>query len=119
MLAKLKKEYETLSNRVRFILGVISEEIKINKVKRRVLIQKLKSLGFNTISELNTILNENKKVTVVQNSEEKIDQDEGEIKEGTMEIDEVLADGEIPAKEYDYLLTMPMWSLTDEKVEEL
>jgi DNA topoisomerase-2 len=38
MLAKLLKDYETLSNKVRFILGVISEEIKINKVKKRVII---------------------------------------------------------------------------------
>jgi len=61
MLAKLLKDYETLSNKVRFILGVISEEIKINKVKKRVIIQRLKNLGFKTQSELNEILPERKK----------------------------------------------------------
>jgi len=30
-----------------------------------------------------------------------------------------MADGEVPAKEYDYLLTMPLWSLSEEKVAEL
>ena len=30
-----------------------------------------------------------------------------------------LAAGEISGKEYDYLLTMPLWSLTDEKVRDL
>lgn len=30
-----------------------------------------------------------------------------------------LLPGEIPSKEYDYLLSMPMWSLTDEKVTDL
>jgi DNA topoisomerase-2 len=33
--------------------------------------------------------------------------------------DEQVAEGEISPKEYDYLLTMPLWSLSDEKVEEL
>lgn len=27
--------------------------------------------------------------------------------------------GAVPVKEYDYLLTMPLWSLSEEKVEEL
>jgi DNA topoisomerase-2 len=40
-----------------------------------------------------------------------------EVKESEVESD---ADqGEVPAKEYDYLLGMPMWSLTFEKVEAL
>lgn len=30
-----------------------------------------------------------------------------------------MGDGEVPAKEYDYLLTMPLWSLSEEKVAEL
>ena len=30
-----------------------------------------------------------------------------------------MEDGEVPAKEYDYLLTMPLWSLSEEKVAEL
>lgn len=38
MLSRLRKEVETLSNKVRFILGVISEEIKVNRVKRRVIV---------------------------------------------------------------------------------
>lgn len=38
MLAKLRKDCETLSNKVRFILAVIAEEIRINKVKRRLIV---------------------------------------------------------------------------------
>lgn len=30
-----------------------------------------------------------------------------------------LQPGEVPAREYDYLLSMPMINLTEEKVEEL
>ena len=35
MLAKLKKEYETLRNKVRFIKAVINEEVQIKRVKRQ------------------------------------------------------------------------------------
>jgi DNA topoisomerase II len=64
LLARLNKEFETISNKVRFILGVISEEIKVSRVKKRVLIAKLKSMGFKTASELNEILPEKKRPSV-------------------------------------------------------
>ena len=38
MLSKLRKDFEILSNKVRFILGVINEEIKINRVKRKIVV---------------------------------------------------------------------------------
>jgi len=65
LLAKLKKELETISNKVRFILAIINEEIKINRVKRKEVVKRLRLMGFNTHSELNMILNEKQKVTVV------------------------------------------------------
>ena len=42
--------------------------------------------------------------------EEKKDEDEDE---------EEISGSLVPAKEYDYLLSMPLWSLTHEKVDEL
>ena len=38
MLAKLKKEYETIRNKVMFIKGVIDETIHIKKVKRSAIV---------------------------------------------------------------------------------
>jgi len=35
------------------------------------------------------------------------------------EKEEELKEEEIPAKDYDYLLSMPLWSLTEERIEEL
>ena len=52
-------------------MGVINEEIKINKVKKKVVIQRLKQLGLKTFSELNAILPEKQKVTVVSQEENK------------------------------------------------
>ena len=111
LLAKLRKEYETLSNKVRFILGVINDEIKVSRVKKRVIVQNLKSLGFKTHSELQDILPEKKRPTV----QEKNDAEEGVPEDP----EEQLNEGELPSKEYDYLLTMQIMSLTEERVIEL
>ena len=48
MLARLLKEYETLNNKVRFIQGVISGEIKVSRVKKRDFVNNLKKMGFKT-----------------------------------------------------------------------
>lgn len=39
--------------------------------------------------------------------------------EESKSIDEEIKEDEIPSKDYDYLLSMPLWSLTEEKIEEL
>jgi hypothetical protein len=31
----------------------------------------------------------------------------------------MVVEGEVSSKDYDYLLSLPIWSLTEEKVEEL
>jgi DNA topoisomerase II len=100
MLARLRKEFETLSNKVRFILGVISDEIKVSRIKKRVLIQTLKAKGFSTQSELNNILPEKKRPSVVAPDAN------NDAEEAQAEEEEKLAPGEVPANEYDYLLTM-------------
>lgn len=38
LLAKLRKEFETIENKVKFILAIINEEISINRVKRKVVV---------------------------------------------------------------------------------
>jgi DNA gyrase/topoisomerase IV subunit A len=48
MLAKLRKEYEVLKNKARFIKMVIEEEIQIKRVKRAFIAQQLKQHGFLT-----------------------------------------------------------------------
>jgi len=111
MLAKLKKELEILRNKVRFIKAVIEETIVIKRVKRQAICRELKRQGFLTMSELNQIQSDKKKATLIV--------DDGQVKEDDQEPEEELRDGDIPTKEYDYLLTMPLWSLSDEKIQEL
>jgi DNA topoisomerase-2 len=42
LLAKLRKERETINSKVRFIMGVIEETIKVNRVKKRDLVKTLR-----------------------------------------------------------------------------
>ena len=55
---------------MRFIQGVISEEIKINRVKRRDVVKRLRQLGLKTWSELNEILPEKKRPSVQATQQE-------------------------------------------------
>ena len=55
MLATLKKQCEKLKNQVRFITAIVSDQLVVNKVKRRDLVATLKSQGYWTRSDLNKI----------------------------------------------------------------
>lgn len=56
MLARLMKEYEILFNKVKFIQAIISETLKINKVKRAIIIQRVQELGLKPMSEINKLM---------------------------------------------------------------
>ena len=47
------------------------------------------------------------------------DDEEPSAKDGQESEDEERKDNEVPAWEFDYLLNMPLWSLTEEKVAKL
>lgn len=77
-----------------------------------MIVQTLKDQGYLTQSELNQIQSDEKpKDPVVVQDDENEEAEQGEQEE--------VADGEINPKEYDYLLSMPLWSLSEEKVQEL
>ena len=126
MISVLKKEVATLSNKARFIKMVIEDELIIKKKKRAVIVNELYELKFDTQSMLDAkkqktkeelhkeleIQNNNEEnnldqSSVIVNEEEQENKKKGEIKP------------KVPIKEYDYLLSMNLWSLTHEKIEEL
>jgi DNA topoisomerase-2 len=67
------------------------------------------------MTELNRIQADDRRVTVIENNEQ---EDSEQAAAGRADDDNLLP-GEVKPSEYDYLLTMPMWSLCEEKVEEL
>merc|ERR1719375_1264205 len=89
---RLRREKELLDAKVRFVLMVINGELIVSNRKKADLLQDLKAKGFKTSHE---ILN----------------------KEAKPEAAESTADSTKGG--YDYLLGMPIWSLTMERVEKL
>ncbi|CAG9332775.1 unnamed protein product [Blepharisma stoltei] len=105
LVDKLSVEVAMISNKVRFILMVINNELVINKKQKTVLVAELRRKGFTTKSELDKMF-----------TSPQIHQSDKEVQENDQEESDA---GAIKAKEYDYLLSMPLWSLTHEKVEQL
>jgi DNA topoisomerase-2 len=90
---------------------VIAGTIKINKVKRQLIMKQCKDLGLKTIGQINAIMSKWIKVKDIKS-----------VLDGAFsqeEQEEEVKEEEIPIKDYDYLLSMPLWSLTEEKIEEL
>lgn len=110
LVSKLTKEKEILSNKARFILMVVNEELEIRKKKKDVLLKELQKLKFTPMSELNAIMKgkDNRK----DGKKKKEDEEEAEDGEEGGQADAEKSD-------YDYLLGMNLWSLTQEKVDEL
>lgn len=104
LLARLTRDTEMLSNKVRFILMVVNGELIVSKKKKKVLVTELKTKGFLTKTELNGIFKDSKFTSEEDTLVESEPDEAGAL---------------IPSREYDYLLGMPLWSLTYEKVEEL
>jgi DNA topoisomerase-2 len=105
LCSKLAKDCEVISNKVRFILEVIAGTVVLGNVKRRALVLELQRKGFATKTQLDKIF---KEMALYSSSES-----------STTEVEEAEVEAEIKTKDYDYLLGMPLWSLTFEKVEEL
>ncbi|KAF9943264.1 DNA topoisomerase 2 [Mortierella alpina] len=95
----LTKQWMRLDNRVRFILMIISGELQVQNRKKAVIVDELRMKGFNGVSELDV----EHDAAPAENSDPeagvKVKPERG--------------------NEYDYLLKMAIWSLTQEKVEEL
>ncbi|GBG92399.1 hypothetical protein CBR_g55332 [Chara braunii] len=108
-LEGLQYEMTKLDNKVRFILMVIKGEIIVSNRKKADLLAELKQLGFTPLAN---------KAVKKKGQNSALPEEEGE--EATEEEEEDGAGkGFGKGGGYDYLLSMPIWSLTLEKVEEL
>lgn len=104
LIAKLMRECEILANKVKFILAVVNNQLIINKKQKATLVKELTAKGFATKKQLDAIFSEPNFLN----------------DDNAKDIDpEPLSNGPVASKEYDYLLSMPLWSLTYEKVESL
>ncbi|KAG2389063.1 hypothetical protein C9374_014463 [Naegleria lovaniensis] len=99
MLEKLRKELDMLSNKVRFITEVINGTIEMKRRKKEDLLKELKTKKY-------TAYPKDKKISTGDVADEDENEEDGSE-------NDALTDG------YNYLLSMPLWSLTAEKVKKL
>ncbi|KAK8255374.1 DNA topoisomerase II [Phyllosticta capitalensis] len=99
MLDEMSKDLNKLTNQARFIQMIIDNKLVVSKKKKMVIVAELQKLGFSPIPK-----NEAKKQG---EEEEVVDEDDSE------------EDKEAGANDFDYLLGMAIWSLTQERVEKL
>ncbi|OSS53917.1 hypothetical protein B5807_01170 [Epicoccum nigrum] len=98
----LQKELTKMSNQAKFIKMIIDGKLIVSKKKKAVLVQELKKLGFTPFPKVDDA----KKNGEVEDAQQD-DEESGE------------TETEVNANDYDYLLGMAIWSLTQERVEKL
>lgn len=87
----LRRQHEVISEKVRFIRLVIAEELVVKNRPRAALVANLRALGFRTLREITGL----------------------DVRE------ETAAAEAAPPSGFDYLLGMPVWSLSAERIEEM
>lgn len=106
-MSKLVRELQILSNKQRFIIEVVEETLIIRNKKRIKIVQELKARGYKKNSQFPNILSTKMQVLPKKQEEEEEEPNNNQ-EQG---VDE--------SKQYNYLLTMPLWNLTYEKVEDI
>ncbi|KAI5294245.1 DNA topoisomerase 2 [Ascosphaera acerosa] len=107
MLSELQKQLDRLTNQARFITEIIDGKLVISKKPKRQLMAELKAKNFTPFStKANQDPDQGKDLSEVLQQQEDDEEDSQD-------------EGDIPADAYDYLLNMPLWSLTMERLERL
>jgi len=101
LLAALSGEWERLDNKARFILEVVKGTFKVSNVPKATLLQELADKGYSMFDP------------AAGKGSAGVDAEEEE--EDGAAAAKVLT----PSRGYNYLLSMPLWSLTEEKVAAL
>lgn len=105
LLNVMQKELEKLSNQARFVKMIIDNKLIVSKKKKSVLVAELQKLGFTRFPKVADAKKQGEFEEVVEDDNNEGDDDSAEVAAG--------------ASDYDYLLGMAIWSLTQERVEKL
>lgn len=129
LVDKLTKEFDILDNKVRFIRAVINEEIILRKRKKSDLLKELVELGFTPYSKDNlaqvhsNVPAQEREALEDNDDDNQEEEDEDESVLDSVDTKKLKKRGvnvdDLEASSYNYLLSMPLWSLTMEKANEL
>ncbi|QSZ33541.1 hypothetical protein DSL72_005109 [Monilinia vaccinii-corymbosi] len=98
---KLNVEYRKLTNQARFVTEIIENKLIVSKKLKPVLVAELRKRGYEAFPKLSDAKKAGETDDVVENEEE------------------VAVDEDAGARDFDYLLGLPIWSLTQERVDKL
>lgn len=102
MANELQLQFEKLSNQARFVQMIIEKQLVVSNRKKADIMAELRKLNFRPFPKVS-------KAKAAGETEDVVNADEEEQEAG-----------DVPgATDYDYLLGMPIWSLTKEKVRSL
>lgn len=109
LVEQMNRDYKMLENKVRFLLAVINKELTVSNRKKAELLTELVAKKYDPFPK--------KKV-------KKVKTEEGEVKtaeeaDGNNEEDPDEDNADDRSRNYDYLLSMAIWSLTMERVNKL
>ena len=99
----MTRDLEKWTNQARFILMIIEGKLVVSKKKKAILVQELRAHNFKPISKSNDTMKDKNLDPLADEDEEKEDEE----------------NAELGAADYDYLLSMPIWSLTKERIDRL
>jgi len=105
LLAEMTRELDRLTNQARFVQMIIDDQLVVSRKKKVVLVTELQKLGFKRFPKIADAKKQGEFEESVQ--DENADDDESE------------ESSSVRAGDYDYLLGMAIWSLTQERVEKL
>lgn len=94
---ELNKQFERLSNQARFVTMIIKKELVVSNKKKSIVVSELRDLKFRPFPKNGT------KPLDAGEKEDALEEEEDQGKDN----------------DYDYLLGMAIWSLTEEKVQKL
>ncbi|KAI9710070.1 MAG: DNA topoisomerase 2 [Chrysothrix sp. TS-e1954] len=105
MLGEMEKDIDKMTNQARFIEMIIDGKLVVSRKAKKVLVEELRVKGFRAIPKLVDARKQGEFEAIVEED---------------AEVDESNEDAAtVAANVYDYLLGMPIWSLTQERFEKL
>eukprot|EP01035_Chromulina_nebulosa_P023441 gene23441-30384_t len=112
LISKLTDEWDRLDNKVKFIQSVIDGKLVISNRKKQELLFELQSKGFKTfIDKISQIS--------LPSASHNDDSDNESIVTVATTASETTSQLNLLERGYDYLLSMKIWSLTKERIQEL
>jgi DNA topoisomerase II len=109
LVDQMQRDYKILENKVRFIMAVINKELSVSNRKRAELLSELVAKKYDAFPK--------KKVKKVKTEEGEVVK--AEEAEEPAEGDDQEDDKDERSRNYDYLLSMAIWSLTMERVNKM